>query len=152
MSCTSPATPGCRPGWWTTTAEEAWSGPPRYRLSQRLQRLTTPVSFIAVVPADPFIDPTGGWVGADVDTFDYWDAGSGKLRWPNSPPDDWLIFGRQWRLASAGPDLVQLYGAISWGDTRPNLYDGTNGTKSDGDILRLQGGGEHAGIMATWWN
>ncbi|HUT22984.1 MAG TPA: hypothetical protein VM492_01435, partial [Sumerlaeia bacterium] len=44
------------------------------------------------------------------------------------------LFGHLWRLASAGPDLLQEYGYYGF-------YDPTNGAKSAGDIILVQGGG-----------
>ncbi len=100
-----------------------------YPLSARMKDLTTPIAYISSIPPDPFPDRlvTSAFPAGAVDTFDYFAVSANVV-----PPAD--LFGRRWRLASAGPDLHQ-----SWGTQPP--YDPTNGTKSVGDILLLQGGG-----------
>ncbi len=98
-------------------------------LSARLRALSTPVAYIATIPPDVFPDLKNS-AFADpsyVDTFDYFS----KVSDPGS--DNASLFGRLWRLASAGPDLHQGWGEVP--------YDATNGTKSTGDIWLIQGGG-----------
>jgi type II secretion system protein G len=100
-----------------------------YPLSGRVRGLTTPVSYMASIPPDVFPDLKNSAFPPDaVDTFDYWSKASDAAGTDNAS-----LFGRLWRLASAGPDLHQ-----GWGDVP---YDATNGTKSTGDIWLIQGGG-----------
>ncbi len=105
-------------------------------LSRRLQCLTTPVMYIAGMPRDQFGITHHGSGASDEtkdDTYDYADNIS-------APGDPYWLFGRKWRMASAGPDKTQTYGGKPY---RP--YEPTNGTKSDGDIILVQGGGN------GWW-
>ena len=102
-----------------------------YPLSFRVKHITTPVAYIATIPADPFPDAVheSEFPPGAVDTFDYWDTTSSEGRTNRT------LFGAMWRLASAGPDLSQV-----WGHDGP--YDPSNGTRSQGDLILLQGGKE----------
>jgi type II secretion system protein G len=120
--------------------------------SKRLQPLTTPVSYIASVPKpDPFgndkFDPV------EYDSYDYIDeAAFVNLR--NSqgidPRNQWggHTWGRAWRLSSLGPDRFQTYASNIFAGAEypaagyPAYYDPTNGTVSNGDILRFGGEGK----------
>ncbi|HNY27898.1 MAG TPA: prepilin-type N-terminal cleavage/methylation domain-containing protein [Candidatus Sumerlaeota bacterium] len=106
------------------------SGVNWYPLSARIRVLSTPLAYIASIPRDIFPDLKNSAFPSptDVDTFDYYSKSSDA---PGT--DNATLFGRLWRLASAGPDLHQ-----GWGDVP---YDATNGTKSGGDIWLIQGGG-----------
>ena len=110
-------------------------------LSRRLVNLTTPVSFISSLPRDPFPVKTHGNKTDIVevteldDTFDY------VNEWPAK--DTPTLFGRKWRMACAGPDMKQSWAKVTNGLASP--YDATNGTKSFGDIVLVQGGGD------SWW-
>ncbi|KPL05490.1 hypothetical protein AMJ85_11815 [candidate division BRC1 bacterium SM23_51] len=99
-----------------------------YPLSGRLKPLTTPVAYIATIPPDPF--PVHEDYGAHpvelVDTFDYTDHISHRDRLEGTR-------GCVWRMASGGPDMRQTYGEPSRGGVD---YDPTNGTVSNGDIVR----------------
>jgi len=103
------------------------------RMSDRLIPLTTPTSYITSVPGDPFA--TEAWYLPFpylIDTFDYFDAGTNS--------GDLSLFGCKWRLCSAGPDMVQHWGVLgSWPYAAPLPYDSSNGTVSDGDIIKVQG-------------
>jgi hypothetical protein len=70
--------------------------------------LTTPIAYIATVPADPFAPNSA--------TYGYEQQAAGQ--------------GQTWTLRSIGPD-----GADDSGST---LYDPTNGTVSGGDIVRTK--------------
>jgi type II secretion system protein G len=104
-------------------------------LSMRLKPLTTPVAFITSIPPDPFPPKLGNQFDK-ADTFDY----ANPLT-PEELQVKGTFFHRYWRLASAGPDLWQ-----SWGVEPP--YDATNGTKSVGDIIWVQGEGE---LTSSWF-
>lgn len=108
-------------------------------LSMRLKPLTTPVSYITSIPPDPF-PPALGNPFTKADTFDYACVEQGE-----TPEMYGALFGRQWRLASAGPDLQQTWGY----DVPP--YDATNGTKSKGDIIWVQGEGELTTRWFLYW-
>jgi len=105
-------------------------------LSMRLKPLTTPVSYITSIPGDPF-PPRLGNQFDKADTFDYANAMT-----PADLDADNSLHHHYWRLASAGPNLWQ-----TWGATEPP-YDATNGTKSDGDIIWVQGSGE---LTSEWF-
>ena len=119
-----------------------WAPP----VSWRLVCLTTPISYVTKVPAPdpfrPFTDILGLGDGRVYDTYDYIDAQSSM---DNDAPDiGRSIYGRMWRLASAGPDRLQTYGRSDYeinGDsvvfTSFGFYDPTNGVNSNGDIVRL---------------
>jgi prepilin-type N-terminal cleavage/methylation domain-containing protein len=130
-------------------------------VSWRLIPLTTPISYISTIPGpDPFLPIT------DIndisnykvyDTYDYIDAES-------SAEDETLtnqnnigqsIYGRAWRLSSAGPDRIQSYGRSDYTGTPPNIvytsfgfYDPTNGLASNGDIVRL---GPTSPFYTAWY-
>jgi type II secretion system protein G len=109
-------------------------------LSNRLKPLTSPIAYITSIPADPFppvqVIGTGFPTLEAQNTFDYWShEGQGE-------PTDRSLFGRLWRLASAGPDLLQEYGYYGF-------YDPTNGAKSTGDIILVQGGGNGIDYFAA---
>lgn len=94
-----------------------------------LIRLTTPVAFISSIPFDPFIAEASG--SARIGPLTYEMASTGCR--PLQP--------KGWAIASSGPDRNDDFGP---GIPRyPNenltvtLYDSTNGTKSDGDIVRF---------------
>jgi type II secretion system protein G len=99
-------------------------------LLPRLIPLTTPVAYVTTIPIDPFwVKFTHPGSILDKDTYDYFDyasSGDGAHTWT------WTLYGKPWRLACAGPDLNQTFG------NQPP-YDSTNGTKSNGDIIRFQG-------------
>jgi prepilin-type N-terminal cleavage/methylation domain-containing protein len=126
--------------------------PPGYAwppVSWRLRPLTTPISYITRVPGpDPFetrrdID---GTIDTKVyDSYDYLDAQSSKdVYGAGNTSIGCDLYGRKWRLCSAGPDRLQTYGKSNFTGAPPNItwtvygfYDPTNGTISNGDIVRL---------------
>ena len=103
--------------------------------SSRLYPLTTPISYISTIPKDPFILALNNTDRNIYDTFDYYSVSSEIVRFPNADPNrNNSLFGRKWRLASRGPDgLKDFTGRV--------LYDPTNGTTSNGDIIMVQGDG-----------
>ncbi len=91
----------------------------------RFSALTTPISFISFYPADPFGKEK---VSSQfhTETYDYYDWTSAKLA-GNAPGS---TRGAYWRIASAGPDMIQRVGfSVD--------YDPSNGVQSLGDIVRL---------------
>ena len=144
------------PRWWEIRQlqppNNQWAPP----VSWRLVCLTTPISYISKVPAPdpfrPFTDILGLGDGRVYDTYDYIDAQSSVDG--NAPDIGRSIYGRMWRLASAGPDRVQTYGRSDYminGDsvtfTSFGFYDPTNGVNSNGDIVRL---GPSSPYYAEW--
>ena len=126
--------------------------PPDYAypaVSWRLRPLTTPISYITRVPGpDPFETrrDVGGVIDTKVyDSYDYVDAQSSKEVYGAANTGiGRCLYGRKWRLCSAGPDRLQTYGQSDYTGTPPNItwtnygfYDPTNGTISNGDIVRL---------------
>lgn len=101
--------------------------------------LTTPIAYLTALPRDPFAlslerhpdDPTL------VLEFEYLNMRQHVSHFPPPPRAAWMDlllpgYG-EWRVVAAGPDGDR--GA----DARNNiLYDPTNGTVSDGDIIRCQ--------------
>jgi type II secretion system protein G len=112
-------------------------------LLHRLKPLTTPIAFITSIPLDPFyVKLTYPGSPFDKDTYDYFDLASASTDHP------WLftLYGRPWRVSSAGPDMKQR-----WGSQPP--YDSSNGTKSYGDIIRFQGSSDdnYLPLMPPGW-
>lgn len=121
-------------------------------VSSRLVWVTTPIAYISSVLPEAFnVKSTalGSVAGEDplnYDSYDFFVA-------TNVTPDGnlggtrgaALTSGAQWRLSSAGPDLIQAFGGSS--NTAPQEtndlgadYDATNGTVSTGDVVRVGGG------------
>jgi len=131
------------PRWWEIAQSPA---PPGYQyppVSWRLRPLTTPIAFISRVPGpDPFWtqNDVGGVTDKKVyDTYDYLDA---KSSFDHNAAVGASIYGRMWRLCSAGPDQKQNFGRSTFSGSPPQItdfgfYDATNGTRSYGDIIRL---------------
>lgn len=114
-----------------------------YPLARRMIPLTTPLAYIATVPMDPFFIK-GAYVqdNVTVDSYDYFDEVSSR----NGHVWRWTLFGRKWRITSAGPDLRQ-----TWASQPP--YDGSNGLRSNGDIARIQGvGGDNYSALYKQFN
>jgi len=91
----------------------------------RFSALTTPIAFITFYPADPFGQKQQQGV-FHTQTYDYYDWISAKLA--NNAPQS--TRGAFWRVASAGPDMIQGVG------TQVD-YNASNGIRSLGDIVRL---------------
>jgi type II secretion system protein G len=113
----------------------AWFIPedPGRKMSERLKGLTSPIQYIVTITADSFHSDYYNWApGFIIDTFDYFDAGTWAA--------DKSLFSAKWRLSSSGPDLVQHWGMHgNWPYDAPLPYDSSNGTVSDGDIIKVQG-------------
>lgn len=128
--------------------------------SARFIRLTTPIAYITSVLVDPFAlsgfsNAPNGDLSTEYDTYDYfsaYDLGPGGIL-DSGAGADWrgagVTSGAGWRLASAGPDKIQAFGAGYVGaSTQPGAipnyygvdYDATNGSISRGDIIRVGGG------------
>ncbi len=114
-------------------------------VSYRLHRLTTPVAYITKVPKDSFQindfsavpPPNSSDKPEDFDTFDYVDAEADYKKYKPAG-GRYATSGAVWRLSSPGPDKIQGYGwayvgGVFYGDD----YDPTNGTVSNGDIVRV---------------
>lgn len=109
-----------------------------YPLAWRMMPLTSPVAYIATVPMDPFF-VKGAYAQDNVtmDSYDYFDEVSSR----GGHTYRWTLFGRKWRITSAGPDLRQ-----TWASQPP--YDASNGLRSPGDIARIQGvGGDDYSLL-----
>jgi type II secretory pathway pseudopilin PulG len=102
-------------------------------------QLTTPIAYITAVPADVFAAAIQGpepmrvleYLNLDQHVDNFLD-----------PPPDWVPYlipaWGHWRLAAAGPD------GDRGTDIKLNVvYDPTNGTISDGDIVRCQQSAEN---------
>lgn len=109
------------------------NGTNRNPVLRRLVGLTTPISYIAQVPQDPFVY---GAANARVDdsqheaytTYDYIDA------WASVNYSGVTTLGAtfrcgEWRINSYGPDFTNNTGTVS--------YEASNGLKSVGDIIRV---------------
>lgn len=128
-----------------------WYGIERYHFYlPRLVHLTTPVAFLSSVPSDPFAQPNNT---ADIFRRPYTEVHSDRLEsilsydYAQKDPGEWASFefiashtlqmpGRgaqlQWLIRGAGPDGMSYY----LGDEGCVIYDPTNGTVSQGEIIR----------------
>ncbi len=110
-----------------------FEGVNKHPVSARLNPLTTPISYIASVPQDPFLEKIHGVrlvedQHAAYDTYDYVDAWTAYNTLGNSTLNASYRCS-EWRLASAGPDGNQTYGSV-------HTYHASNGLNSWGDIVR----------------
>lgn len=119
--------------------------------SQRLESLTTPISYLTTIPRDPFMRRLGNSYEDSVRAFD-----------ANEPLDVYLYnlatnqFGpgaienkinkMSWSLASGGPDRIIEFPYYAFADTFIKsgshilyVYDPSNGTVSKGEIFRRGG-------------
>lgn len=116
-----------------------------------LQSLTTPIAYLATLPADPF----GDIEYSDRKIIEHYEFGSGKAgvhaSYGNNFPND------IWMLESAGPDnYEETHGSVPfyttnfpWVGTEPSeanirtlvalFYDPSNGTASRGQLFRVGG-------------
>lgn len=106
-------------------------------VSVRLIPLTSPISYISAVPKDLF-HATEAWSNSFVEVYDAYDYVDAE----HLPPEgSGLSSGAVWRLCSPGPDLYMAYGGRTVTDptcnTRGVEYDPTNGTVSNGDLVRV---------------
>jgi len=110
----------------------------------RMTRLTTPVAYLTTVLTDPFFvnEPTRGVLGPYDRAYPYWDppyadarkaSATGQFRYM---PEERMRKGR-WVLIGAGPDRDYEPAGELGGSGYLYPYDPTNGTVSDGDILRF---------------
>ena len=120
-------------------------------LEARFEPLETPIAYITSVPLDVFGDDVAfstfvGGPPTEYAVFDY-------VRFPSYDPDNFdnAIFKQQlldngfssaaeWYMASQGPDLEPGLSqpGPSLGNTQTGIpYDPTNGTVSDGDMIRI---------------
>jgi len=125
-----------------------WAGSfPTIPTSVRFIHLTTPVAYMTSYPAvDPFGLPQN--VSSGYDSYDYVDeqsiielfggtlGGTAQALWGGT------TWGRAYRICSAGPDRWQTYANNAIGGNypasgMPNYYDPTNGTVSNGEIIRF---------------
>jgi len=103
------------------------------------------VAYITKVPKDSFQindfsavpPPNSSDKPEDFDTFDYVDAEADYKKYKPAG-GRYATSGAVWRLSSPGPDKIQGYGwayvgGVFYGDD----YDPTNGTVSNGDIVRV---------------
>ena len=126
-------------------AGACWGGAPQIPLP--LYRLSTPVDYLSSVPNNVF--PNTSWGGLYVGTPQEWYYTYWAEEWReciitgHDPPITPMI----WSVSSMGPNQLDNFGSylifgqdflnsilfIQWGC----LYDPTNGTISDGDIVRV---------------
>ncbi|MDX2176334.1 MAG: prepilin-type N-terminal cleavage/methylation domain-containing protein [Candidatus Sumerlaeia bacterium] len=113
-----------------------------------LKGLTTPVAYLAALPTDVFQD--SALAEASRPGHTHYIDGSARSRhsydyssaaWEDLPRNpgvaaDWArnMGNSPWKLSSAGPDLAFVNAGSYYGFRA--LYDPTNGTASDGDLLR----------------
>lgn len=137
----------------------------RTRFTAGLTWLTSPIAYIKSLPEDPFpgtldqegvgIDLSGGPLSYVLDGYEH-----GAQELPQfSHPHDHFFGGNlvAWCIYSVGPDTPKPETKASDNDT-PLLNDGgatpissyspTNGTKSQGDILRYGGDSRWMGVAA----
>jgi len=115
------------------------------QVSDRFIQLTTPVDYLSsnYKGEDPFVPLN---LSSGYDSYDYFSTSTWRYAFngthtnANNGAYSGSLRGAEYRLASAGPDRIQTYG----GPTPPasaqnpgNDYDPTNGTISNGDIIRV---------------
>lgn len=108
------------------------NGSNRNPVMRRLVGLTTPISYLASVPQDPFVyGPPGQRVDDSqheaYTTYDYIDAWA-TVNYSGATTLSPAFRCSEWRINSYGPDFFNDTGQIS--------YASTNGLKSRGDIIR----------------
>ena len=100
--------------------------------------VSTPVAYIGAVPADPFATTLQG--PALVRQYEYLNVRQHVGNFGPTPPafaSALLSAWGEWRMVGAGPDGDRGF------DIKLNtVYDPTNGTVSDGDVVRCQRYGE----------
>lgn len=129
---------------WTLSWQSVFHPDLTSAVSPRFIRLTTPIAYITTVLQDPFIKKNSN-NSTEYDTYDYisaWDFTEDRDTYKRGAS---ITSGAGWRLASAGPDLLQYYGGgyVGFGAAANAMgvdYDSTNGTVSTGDIVRIGGG------------
>lgn len=116
---------------WLNENGNARNGPSNNPgISHRFHALTTPVSYMASVPHDPFINTDSAWAAdAIYDTYDYVDTWSTR-HFRGATMLNPSRRCAEWRTASAGPDGYMSYGNVF-------SYSPTNGLISWGDIVRV---------------
>lgn len=110
------------------------SGNQKNPVNRRLIPLTTPISYMPIVPQDPFLyGPPGARLNEEQDaayvTYDYTDA------WSRIHFGGLTILPQQarcveYKVTSAGPDFTNTYG-------NTYTYMVTNGLSSNGDLIKL---------------
>jgi prepilin-type N-terminal cleavage/methylation domain-containing protein len=118
--------------------------------SIRLIPLSTPIAYMSSIPRrDPFGDPIN--IPEGYDTYDYVDEQSimDMCVDVNYEMSIWggHTWGRGWRICGIGPDRIQTYADDLRGSHYPSpeapaFYDPSNGTVSNGDIIRFGGTGQ----------
>ena len=125
--------------------------------NERLEPLTTPISFITSLPKDPFDHEIAGNSNTSLvndPLYDGYVYARGDLR--AGPPFQGAEPTSVWSMTSAGPDNNISFDSY-WSqeeyenfetlgrDDAPARYDPTNGTVSQGDLVRWGPGGTSDG-------
>lgn len=100
-------------------------------------RLTTPVSYVSTIFIDPFIDATKDSIGRR--QYVYHDYVCSHLA--DNHRRNFTELGFMWGLQTRGPSRINVGGiqTIIY-STNPKIYDSTNGTLSEGAIIRTNKG------------
>lgn len=151
----APNSPLARTGPGNMLGPSVWySDDPAFEFctSSRFIWLTTPVAYISSVFKDPFLNgslrraygPDGEVTPSEI--YDAYEYLEGKSVSPgglfDAPIGASICSGAAWSMSGCGPDLRQCYGGVF---ENGNLtarwngcdYDPTNGTISQGDIVRI---------------
>lgn len=112
-----------------------------------LARMTTPVAYLTTLPTDPFQDSQLNDSTVPGEThylngrhsYDYSTASWEDLENNPTTAADWQrnMGNSRWKLSSAGPDTRFMNDGSFFGFRE--LYDPTNGTTSQGDLVRSAG-------------
>lgn len=110
---------------------------------QQIHLLTSPVAYITAIPEDPFQATKPQLTGSSSKDYHPWRGP--YLRYFVYSDLTFLLNGSMgWTVRSMGPDMdFDLVGHASDNDSaipQNGIYDPTNGTISNGDILRSGGG------------
>ena len=131
--------------WWLSVEWDkiptGMSPPPPSSHIGTGRRLTSPIAYLATIPGDVFMTAmdrvnSEQWWGAAVNTSSCWYR-TGKpinFQW-----NGWGYTDIGYRLESCGPDLrmTQATGGMATPTQDHWVYDPTNGTVSNGDIIYL---------------
>jgi type II secretion system protein G len=103
--------------------------------------LTTPISYLSSIPFDPFNTSMRDGIGVPADVsvyYDNWPGAGNSMNYNTHCGEPGVYENVKYCLWSVGPNLTSFN--CSSGD-RSRVYDPTNGTISQGDLLLLSSTG-----------
>jgi prepilin-type N-terminal cleavage/methylation domain-containing protein len=109
----------------------------------RIIRLTTPISYISTIPIDIFNPGSDAWSTGRQGSYAYFTSNPEDVNFLYSggifPSPSWVSENPSaaWRLASYGPTLNRYSVTEGQMGVTEDFYDPTNGTVSNGFIIRM---------------